>query len=259
MSLNIRKNYSNQSGANVLHFPLVKIKDVIRLPKPVPRRKTQNELLANLSQSVYSELEPFMQKVLFERGETMFEPKSKMNYVYFPDNLIASRLALMEGGSMIEVGMIGHEGMLGVRALMGSETANYLTLAETEGSAVRINTKKLKEFFERSIELQNAFLQFYEKFLTQVSQKAACRCRHKISQQLCTWLLQFQERTASEELLLTQETIASRLGARRSSITVAINDLEAKKIIVCGRGHIKILDRVGLSINACECYEVLQS
>lgn len=258
MPLRTVNNYFNQSKSIVSNFPIEKIKEFIRPELTAPRRKTQNELLANLSADLYTELEPFMQKVSFSRGQSVFEVGSEIDYVYFPDNVIVSRLALLEDGSMIEVGMVGPEGMLGVRALMGVGKTECRTLAETDGTAARIDAKTLKQFFNSSSELQNVFLRFYEKFLIQVSQKVACRCRHTILKQLCNWLLQFQERTSICELSLTQETIAHRLGARRSSITVAINELEAKKIICCGRGNIEILDLEALAREACECFSIMQ-
>jgi CRP-like cAMP-binding protein len=206
---------------------------------------------------VYAQIEPFLHKVSFQRGQTVFEPATEIEYIYFPDNLIASRLIVMEDGSMIEVGMFGHEAMLGISGLMGAGKTQCLTIAENEGTASKIDIKKLKYLFTTEPELQNTFLQFYVKFLAQLSQRSACRCRHTISKQLCTWLLQFQERACSNELALTQETIAQRLGARRSSITVAINELEEKKLICGGRGNIEILDRVALAEEACECYAIL--
>lgn len=259
MPLNIAKNYSDQSKINVSHFPNVKIKDLIQMPASKSRRKTQNELLSNLSPDLYAELEPFMQKVSFYRGQIIYEVGSRINYVYFPDNFIASRLAITEDGSMIEVGMIGHEGMLGVRSVMGDNIAESVTLAEMDGTAVRISAETFRKFFNRSKELQNTILRFYEKFLLQVSQRAVCRCRHTIFKQLCNWLLQFQERASTFELSLTQETIAQRLGARRSGVTVALNELEAKGIISCSRGSISILNHTALAREACECHVMLES
>ena len=258
MTLDVTKDYSQPTASQIPEFSLQKIKGLLQIPVNIPRRKTQNEILANLSPDLYAELAPSMEKVSISRGEAIFEPGSKINYVYFPDNLIASRLVLMEDGSMVEVGMFGHEGILGIRALMGSDKTYCLTLSETDGNAVRIETKILEQCFKRSIELQKSFLQFYERFLIQVSQRAACRSRHTLSKQLCTWLLQFQERISGCELSLTQETIANRLGARRSSITIAINELQAKKIIYGSRGNIEILDRQALLMEACECYSIMQ-
>lgn len=216
-----------------------------------------NELLLSLSKTTFSELQSEMRTVYFERGQTIYDIGDPFDFIYFPNNMVASRLALMEDGAMIEVGMIGREGLLGVAALIGSKSANNVTLAETSGSAIRIRTKILRDTFRCDFKLQTLLLSYYNDFLTQISQRAACRCRHSVAQQLCTWLLQVHDRAGSNDLALTQETIANRLGARRASITVAINELEKANLLRCKRGHIIICNRHGLEGQACECYGLL--
>lgn len=219
--------------------------------------QTSNELLLSLSKETFAELHPEMRTVNFERGQTIYDIGDPFDFIYFPNYMVASRLALMEDGAMIEVGMVGREGLLGVAALIGSKSANNMTLAETDGSAIRIRTKVLRDIFRRDFKLQNLLLSYYNDFLTQISQRAACRCRHSVAQQLCTWLLQVHDRVEVDDLALTQETIANRLGARRASITVAINELEKASLLRCKRGHIIIGNRHGLENQACECYALL--
>lgn len=261
MALNATKNYANRIETSIPQIPIERIRNIISsaaVSTAIARAKAKNRLLNKLSPALYARLEPLMQRVFMRRGETIYEVGSPINHLYFPEDLIASRLALMEDGSMIEVGMTGSEGVLGVRALLGAGKTEYLTLAETDGAALRIEAPTLKHFFHYSAELQNVCLRFYENFLGQIAQKAACRCRHTIFRQLASWLLQFQERAAAPEISLTQETIAHRLGARRSSITVAMHELERKSIISCGRGNIEILDAAALAGEACECFSMMK-
>lgn len=219
--------------------------------------QTNNELLLSLSKETFFELQPELRTVQFERGQTIYDIGDSFDFIYFPNNMVASRLALMEDGAMIEVGVVGREGLLGVSALIGASAANNMTVAETDGSAIRIRTKVLRDVFRRDFKLQSLLLGYYHDFLTQVSQRAACRCRHSVAQQLCTWLLQVHDRAGTSDLALTQETIANRLGARRASITVAINELEKSALLRCKRGHIVICNRHGLEGQACECYGLL--
>ncbi len=219
--------------------------------------KVANELLLSLPKDVFLELQPEMKVVNFERGAVIYDIGDNFDYVYFPNTLVASRLAIMEDGAMIEVGVVGREGLLGVAALIGANTANNMTIAETGGTAIRLRAKTLRDAFRGNPKLQNVILSYYHDFLTQISQRAACRCRHSVAQQLCTWLLQIHDRAATNDLILTQETIAHRLGARRASITVAINDLEKFGYLSCKRGHIIVSQRGGLEKLACECYGLL--
>jgi hypothetical protein len=47
------------------------------------------------------------------------------------------------------------------------------------------------------------------------------------------------------------------LGLRRSSVTVAAQALQARRLIRYRRGRIEIVNRKALKAAACECYEVV--
>lgn len=212
-----------------------------------------NVILNNLPIDLLRQLEPYFQKTAIKKGQTVFGIGDALNFVYFPNDCVASRIALTEDGATVEVGMIGREGIWGIRALFGATRANYQTIAETEGTAIKISILPLKILFEKNSEVRERFLGFYEDLLSQVSQRAVCRCRHTIRQQLSAWLLHFHSKAQTDKLCITQEKIAHRLGTRRASVTVAISDLQAKNIVRCGRGYVKILDRASLEKNSCEC------
>jgi len=45
---------------------------------------------------------------------------------------------------------------------------------------------------------------------------------------------------------------------RREGVTVAAGNLQRAGYISCRRGHISVLDRVGLEGGVCECYDVVK-
>jgi hypothetical protein len=47
------------------------------------------------------------------------------------------------------------------------------------------------------------------------------------------------------------------LGLRRSSVTLAAQTLQLRRLISYRRGQIEIVNRNGLKAAACECYEVV--
>jgi Mn-dependent DtxR family transcriptional regulator len=57
---------------------------------------------------------------------------------------------------------------------------------------------------------------------------------------------------------MTQELISNMLGVRREGVTEAAGKLQAAGLITYQRGHITVLDRLGLEAHVCECYAVVK-
>jgi DNA-binding FadR family transcriptional regulator len=63
------------------------------------------------------------------------------------------------------------------------------------------------------------------------------------------------DRSASTTLVMTHESMATKLGVRRESVTEAAGKLQSLGLINYRRGRIKIVDRARLQSLCCECYE----
>jgi hypothetical protein len=94
------------------------------------------------------------------------------------------------------------------------------------------------------------FLRYTQALITQTTQTAACNRHHSVEQQLCRWLLSTLDRVPTRELVITQELVASMLGVRREGITEAAGKLQHAGFIRYRRGHIAVLDRIGLETRA---------
>ncbi len=57
---------------------------------------------------------------------------------------------------------------------------------------------------------------------------------------------------------MTQDLIANMLGVRREGVTEAAGKLQKAGLIHYSRGHISVIDRVGLEASCCECYTVVR-
>ncbi len=75
---------------------------------------------------------------------------------------------------------------------------------------------------------------------------------------MCRWLLQCADRSGSEQLLLTQESLAEMLGVRRTTVTLLAQELQKEGFVRYSRGRITILERVALEAHACECYHAIK-
>ena len=86
----------------------------------------------------------------------------------------------------------------------------------------------------------------------------ACRGDYTVEQQLCRWILACLDRSASNELIMTQHLSAAMLGVHREGITEAAGKLQKAGLIDYNRGHIAVLDQAGVQARACECYAVVK-
>ena len=83
-------------------------------------------------------------------------------------------------------------------------------------------------------------------FQTQVTQTALANGRSKIEERLARWLLMADDRIDGDELPLTHEFLSLMLGVQRSGVTLAVQALEADRLIAARRGRISIRDRAKL-------------
>ena len=223
-----------------------------------PHSPTQNHLLAALPEAEFARLAPHLQLVPMLLGDSLYEPGGQLQHVYFPTTAIVSLLYVMESGSSAEIAGVGNEGILGIALFMGGDTTPSSAVVQTAGHGYRLPGHLLKEEFNRGGLMQRLLLRYTQALLTQMCQTAACNRHHSIAQQLCRWLLLTLDRSPSNELIMTQELVASALGVRREGVTEAAGQLQAAGCIRYRRGHIAVLDRAGLEARACECYAVVK-
>ncbi|MDF1529057.1 MAG: Crp/Fnr family transcriptional regulator [Sedimenticola sp.] len=218
----------------------------------------QNSLLAAIPEEEYAHMLPNLELVQMPLGAVLYESGSELRHVYFPTTAIISLLYVMLDGASAEIGVVGNEGVIGIALFMGGETMPNRAVVQSAGHAYRLKGQLLKHEFNRAGELQHLLLRYTQALLTQMSQTAVCNRHHSLDQQLCRWLLLSLDRLPTNQLVMTQELIANMLGVRREGVTEAAGNLQQAGLIKYQRGHITVLDRVGLEARACECYEVVK-
>jgi CRP-like cAMP-binding protein len=224
-----------------------------------PNEAFQNHLLASLNAEEFSRLKPGLTMLSLSGGDVIYESGEQIEYVYFPTTAIISLLCIMGDGATGEVGVVGHEGLVGGAYFMGSEATPIQTVVQSAGRAVRVNAKHLQAEFVRHGRFQRLLLRYTQAMMTQISQTAVCNRMHSIDQRLCRRLLLSRDRLQSNRLTMTHELMANILGVRRESVTHAAKQLRDAGLITYARGDIRILDRRGLEASVCECYHVVKN
>jgi CRP-like cAMP-binding protein len=223
-----------------------------------PPSPNQNHLLAALLPAEFERLSPHLGLVPMRLGEILYEPGGQMQHAYFPTTSIVSLHYVMESGVSAETAGVGNEGVVGISLFMGGDSTPSSAVVQTAGHAYRLAGRLLKQEFNRAGSMQHLMLRYTQALITQMIQTAACNRHHSVEQQLCRWLLLTLDRLPSQELIMTQELVASMLGVRREGITQAAGNLQQAGLIRYRRGHIAVADRSGLEARACECYAVVK-
>lgn len=218
-----------------------------------------NQLLATLSTEKYQRLIPYLKLVELPLRQVLYEPGERIEYVYFPTDAMISLVSIMQDGSMVEVALIGKEGMVGIPVILGGNSTITQTVVQIAGSALRMEANVFKDEFDRGGEFQCLLLSYVQTLFTQVSQSTACNRLHSVEERLARWLLTVQDCLQTSDFPMTQEYIAQMLGSRRSGVTVAAGMLRQAGIISYHRGQIKILNQEDLENTACECYGIIKA
>lgn len=220
----------------------------------------ENKLLAALPKEESNRLLPYLEFCSIPSKEFLYTDNKPIEYVYFLESGVASLLTRMDNGTFIEVATVGNESMVGLPVFLGVQQISWQACLQIlPGDALRMRA----EIFKREVTPQSplyGLLQLYtQALLNQITHLAACNRLHSIKQRCCRWLLGIVDKTGSQELMLTQESLSKILGVRRASITEVAIDLHEADLLRYSRGKMHILNRDGLKNTSCECYDKIRS
>jgi len=162
---------------------------------------------------------------------------------------------MAEGGSA-EVGLTGHEGLVGAMQLLGPTPTPSQASILVAATALRVRLDDLRGLFVTSEELRGRILEFVQEQNVALEQVAACNKLHDAEQRLARWLLMCLDRSGQETMTLTQEFMAHMLGTRRTTVTLVAGSLQGRGMISYRRGKVTILSPSELEKAACPCYRI---
>jgi CRP-like cAMP-binding protein len=232
--------------------------------KPNKRRRSRtdlsvrNDILRALLNSEYKHLRPKLERVNLKRGQIIYRADQRIDHVFFPETAVVAMIDTVENGGTIEVGIIGHEGMVGINVFLGCLLTPDKAIVQISGSAMRMKTIDLRKELRFGSPLQRLLLRYTQALLAIISQSVACSQHHTIAQRLARWLLTMHDHAELNQFEMPQESIAAMLGVRRVGITEAAGKLQTARLITYRRARISILDEAGLKKKSCECYRFVR-
>lgn len=225
---------------------------------PASRAFGQNRILAALPSSERMLLSGVVTNVTLPVRTVLFEPGGTVEAIHFPTDGVISLVTPLHDGAIVEVATIGNEGIVGV-PLVPSGGLAVRAISQVAGHCLRMDARTFLEWNERSHTFQKLVDSYTQALFGQIAQAAACNRLHSSEERLSRWLLMSHDRVGSDEFMITQEFLGQMLGARRSTVSVSAGILQRAGLIRYVRGHVTIVDRVGLEAVACECYAVIKT
>jgi CRP-like cAMP-binding protein len=215
----------------------------------------QNRLLAALPRQVRTHFVADCSLVELKLGEILYDVGDRMSYVYFPVTGFISMLAIVDK-SILEVGMIGNEGVCGYPTILGGDVSGMRALVQGAGGMLRMKAATFRGHLKTTPALRGLLYRYVNVVIDQLAQAAACTRFHVVEERLARWLLMTRDRAHANSFEVTQEFLGFMLGIRRVGITKAARSLQGRHLIRYKRGSVAVVDAANLKKAACACYQL---
>lgn len=218
--------------------------------------------MAHVANRLLAKLPPAQRKRLLAKceleklhiGDVLCEAGRPLTHVYFPTEGLISITSPIDGRADLEVALVGDEGMVGASLALVASDSTLQGVVQSGGWAWRLSAASFRKELQRSAALSALVNGYLATLIVQLARGSGCARFHVIQSRLARWLLMAADRIHADEFTVTQESIARILGVRRVGITSAAGALRQLQLIGYHRGHVTILDRLGLEAMACACY-----
>jgi len=217
----------------------------------------RNEILAQLSATDLAVRTAGADEVELDIRHEVFDRGDSLRTVYFPLTGLISMVIVLKTGPIVEAHTVGKEGFVGTPLLNDVATTRCRGICQVAGKFLALPAADFTERLKSLPDLKRR-LRRYTQFATDVlAQNAACNGIHSIEQRCARWLLITADGIGSNDFRLTQEFLSQMLAVRRPGVNVAMRSLVRRELVSHSYGHMRILDRPGLTIASCECYATI--
>ena len=223
-----------------------------------PRRLEQNQLLLALPRADYKALEPDLCDVTLPHGRVLCEARERITHVYFPQRCVISLVAPVDGEQGVEVAIVGNEGMVGLGAFLGVDTASMQAVSQIPDTASRLTVAAFRRALARGTALHRIMLRYADALMSEIAQCSACNQRHRVVQRCARWFLMAHDRVGADQFSLTQEFLGQMLDVERPTVSAAARQLQAAGAIRYSRGRVTVTSRACLELATCGCYRLLR-
>lgn len=220
----------------------------------VPR---DNQLLSMLTADDLVVLGDHMIVVDLRSGQTLAKPGDQIRRVYFPHSGIVSFMVELEAGQLVQTAMVGRDGVIGASQALDDRTSINKIVVQVPGTAMAIDRERLLQAIRAGSSIDRLLATYEQFFVADIQQTAACNASHSVEARMCRWMLRMLDLSGSD-IAITQESLATMIGAQRSSVSQLAGQMQAEGIIRYSRGQIHIENSSALKQLSCECHEAVK-
>ena len=214
-----------------------------------------NRLIDRIAKSAARSILKNATTIDLERSQVTTVDARRMETVDFPVSALLSVVGTLVDGSVAEITNVGFEGFVEIDAALHHPFAKRTSICLFPGTAIRLPI----EDFTAALDRDRAFSDLVyhavrtRSFVTE--ELALCGVRHATEARLARWLLMTVYKLRSVEFTVTHEVLASILGVRRASVSIAAKQFQDAGALRYSRGRVTILDPAALKSLTCPCYE----
>jgi CRP-like cAMP-binding protein len=221
--------------------------------------RSTNGFLSALNSDDFELVRPHLKTADLSPELVLVEVDDTLKRAYLPHRGVISLIVKLARGEQIQVAMVGRDSIFGTFSALGDPTALNSAVVLIPGVASTIDIDRLRTAADQSGTLRAALMRHGLAVYAQIQQTAGCNASHSVESRLARCLLQTRDVSGSDKLVLTQESMAQMIGARRNSVSLVANTLQQSNLIRYSRGHIELNDPIGLSKSAFECYATVKT
>jgi CRP-like cAMP-binding protein len=175
-----------------------------------------NGFLSALSADDFELIRPHLRTVDLVQEAVLVEVGERLKRAYLPHRGVISLVVKLAKGEHVQIAMIGRDSIFGAFSTLGDSVAINSAVVLVPGAASTIELDRLREAADRSASLRALLARHGLAVYAQIQQTAGCNAAHTVESRLARCLLQTHDLSGERELVLTQESLAQMIGARRN-------------------------------------------
>jgi CRP-like cAMP-binding protein len=158
----------------------------------------------------------------------------------------------------VEVGAVGPGEIVGISNFLPADTMPVTPVTITECQALTVPAQELAAYVASN---RKALMFIHAAIAQQWAEAvviARCNAEHSVRQRVSRWVLRSARRLAGAAIApISHDRLASLLGVRRASVTVAIEELEGQHAIISKRNAIEVREQSALEALSCDCHLIV--